>query len=546
MAAHQMGKFVRQKNGLPDDAQRSAGAIDQNHDDLKINPKRPKGAHPHKVKAPRQDSCEHPGHGGQPFYQDDTSPGGTSTTASVMEQQRGVKREPPQDDGNHRAGQQPVGGNESQSSEGAEDEYEDEEDRESSDENPVDDPLLNYGHSLNAQQSQIYAELDRRGAGEDSRLPDVGHMKGDSYPTTSGGQSAVEVGHYDGPDERYHAQKPYHRNQSSPKRKAGHQGHDHRGAGPTVQPRPEPSVSTTEAPSYPSSFVRRPDLPVATKNSAPPGFMRAPAGQGNLNFKRQVVPHAANGAGANRPTVPVTNNAAQAAPAGKPAPVVVEGTKTRSQAPVEMPQHLKPHNLENRPTSRPDSHNSAAEQVDARTAGKPGINNAGARNHEEYSSSAASSPPDDSAHLGDQLDYEPQDLYRMGFGELKDQSFDFDPSAAELGLPEVHPSSTIEEKVAAVMALQQQTQADFFASLSLGEWEQAGDWFLGRFGEVLSKMKGARQEKRSAAQTFEGEISARYQAVEKKREWCEGTHAEENEESVRSNGGVDVKEGVLR
>ena len=59
---------------------------------------------------------------------------------------------------------------------------------------------------------------------------------------------------------------------------------------------------------------------------------------------------------------------------------------------------------------------------------------------------------------------------------------------------------------------------EFYGSMSKSEWEQAGDFLLDKFGDVLKKIKEARRAKRDMVAQFEAEIEAREMAVRCKSE----------------------------
>lgn len=136
-------------------------------------------------------------------------------------------------------------------------------------------------------------------------------------------------------------------------------------------------------------------------------------------------------------------------------------------------------------------------------------------------------PPNDNP-----LDYELQRLSEMQFGELQAQPFDFDPSARQLEFSEGHENDTFQEKLQMVTRSSRQDKIDFFTSMSMEDWEEAGDWFLERFGDIAKKFKAARQEKRKATQELEKEVAVRHEAVAKKRKLTEDALGE-----MRESGG---------
>ncbi|KAI6897563.1 hypothetical protein KC318_g12320 [Hortaea werneckii] len=116
-----------------------------------------------------------------------------------------------------------------------------------------------------------------------------------------------------------------------------------------------------------------------------------------------------------------------------------------------------------------------------------------------------------------ELDYEPQELRRMDYQTLKGTAFDFEPHSTRFTLPNAQPTDDLTQKLFAASELNRQDQAEFFASLTIDDWEQAGDWFLDRFGDLMKRLKEARREKREAAKRFEDEVEHRHNAVSKKR-----------------------------
>jgi len=120
-----------------------------------------------------------------------------------------------------------------------------------------------------------------------------------------------------------------------------------------------------------------------------------------------------------------------------------------------------------------------------------------------------------------ELDYQLPELYQKHFRTLKAEKFDRTPDAQEFSFPAGQPVRTLAEKLAAVAAFNPKDQARFFTTLDISQWEEAGDWFLGRFGEVVGKLRTARQEKRRAALVFEDAIEKRHNTVNRKRKLTE-------------------------
>ncbi|KAK5014769.1 hypothetical protein LTR60_001673 [Cryomyces antarcticus] len=119
--------------------------------------------------------------------------------------------------------------------------------------------------------------------------------------------------------------------------------------------------------------------------------------------------------------------------------------------------------------------------------------------------------------IGVELDYNPPALFEMDYATIKNESFDHDPNAPLAVLPEEHTTAPLPDRLSLVASLPEEEQQRFFASLTITEWEDSGDWFLGRFGALLQEMKRARQTKRQMERGLEAEIEKRYAAVSRKR-----------------------------
>lgn len=197
-------------------------------------------------------------------------------------------------------------------------------------------------------------------------------------------------------------------------------------------------------------------------------------------------------------------------------PGPARGDTQHSVVPVTVPQfqshaqgvqpehnrHVHGHNQQCNPTSVPDQ-----QLVDRR------------RVTEHRNEEAGSIPPDlPQEESSPKLDHDPPALYRMDYAELKSQEFDIDPNASSVLISEGVRSDSLTDRMNAFSTLASDQQSAFFSSLKIGEWEEAGDWFLECFGELLGEFKAARQKKRKAARTFEDEIEQRHEVVVKKRQ----------------------------
>ncbi|EMC93464.1 hypothetical protein BAUCODRAFT_37147 [Baudoinia panamericana UAMH 10762] len=117
------------------------------------------------------------------------------------------------------------------------------------------------------------------------------------------------------------------------------------------------------------------------------------------------------------------------------------------------------------------------------------------------------------AQMERDLEYEPSSLYQMQFNELRAGTFDFPPgieSSLTFG-------DALSDSLEAGLHKTQKLQLEFFKSLTIKQWEECGDWFLDRYGDIMDKLKSSRRERRKAALVFESEVERRHHAVARKR-----------------------------
>ncbi|MCJ1478544.1 hypothetical protein MMC13_007225 [Lambiella insularis] len=119
-----------------------------------------------------------------------------------------------------------------------------------------------------------------------------------------------------------------------------------------------------------------------------------------------------------------------------------------------------------------------------------------------------------------ELDYSDEQLAKMPFNQLKFESFDHDPHGSPFVLPANISSQPISQQIAYISDLKSiaegsrsEQQRAFFSSLTIEKYEEWGDLILGRFADILTKFKNARQEKRRIAKGFEEEVSVREERI---------------------------------
>ncbi|ORY62983.1 extracellular mutant protein 11-domain-containing protein [Pseudomassariella vexata] len=120
------------------------------------------------------------------------------------------------------------------------------------------------------------------------------------------------------------------------------------------------------------------------------------------------------------------------------------------------------------------------------------------------------------ANMDAKLDYNDGELAAMRYEDLKQQEFDYDPAQVEAQSVDLPPQGTLPEKLRYFQDKGQETQAVFFSKMSLKDWDESGDWFLERFGDIVNRLKEARLAKRQTVEAFEDEIAERESAVRNK------------------------------
>nr|OQO26391.1 hypothetical protein B0A51_06953 [Rachicladosporium sp. CCFEE 5018] len=203
--------------------------------------------------------------------------------------------------------------------------------------------------------------------------------------------------------------------------------------------------------------------------------------------------------------------------------------------PEAIPQHPREHMTAN--TSRPQI-TSDHVAVNVRR-GKPPVPLFNERPHSpeapylvsEYSSDEHECEEQSNEAEESELDHGFDDLTKMDYSVLKDESFDSAPNAENFVVNDVPDDASLTDKLSAVLAQTEygDDSADmydyrtkFMASLTIDEWEEAGAWLVQHFGTVVRKFTGVRREKRSAAVAFEAEIEGRDNAVGAKRQQIKG------------------------
>lgn len=116
------------------------------------------------------------------------------------------------------------------------------------------------------------------------------------------------------------------------------------------------------------------------------------------------------------------------------------------------------------------------------------------------------------------IDYDDTALQRMNFEELQNEPFDHDPTKEVPQSPAKPPVDNLSDRLKFYGEKDESSQAQLFTQMSVRDWEDSGDWFVEQFGDIVRRMKEARQAKRKMVEQFETEVSSREEAVRLKKE----------------------------
>ncbi|GAB7339844.1 hypothetical protein MBLNU457_6381t2 [Dothideomycetes sp. NU457] len=169
--------------------------------------------------------------------------------------------------------------------------------------------------------------------------------------------------------------------------------------------------------------------------------------------------------------------------------------QTRSPPPEQRPQSSQI-------SARPKRDKKRRETADEVTTDSP---------EQQQQQPLTRSPPED------KLDYDPDELMKLEYPSLRTQAFDFSP--AEDHAP--YSSQEFSDLMSKHFASPPAEQSKFFATMTIDEWEDAGDWLLSRATDIMKRMKTARREKRKLTLEIEMEIEKRHNAVVRKRKLTE-------------------------
>ena len=345
---------------------------------------------------------------------------------------------------------------------------------------------VNLGHLSNADKISFLRNADNGG------LPTI---EGDSYPSTTNG----ELSEWGGGQE------------AAPK--------FHNGGGPMSQRQSVNNQAVRMAASQPPPQQQGRNVPIVSHN---------------MHASSQMFQHGANLREQSRATAHISQHRAQSIQQSTPAlPASQHQNHSRkvpyvtAQPPTYLNSHPIPHaqpgTSQQKPTRQapdprtqtPVNQNIMSIKPPAPTRLPPPLPAIQAPVVQEQMIEQAPVEDIEAAPLED---YDSETLLKKKYEELKNEPFDVNPRAPPPMLVEDALQKPLVERLPLVQKnLDEGQQTQFFRSLPTTEWEDAGDWFLDQFQDIVQRTKQARQKKRKLAQEFEAEVEKRYEHVSKKQ-----------------------------
>ncbi|KAK8042741.1 hypothetical protein PG994_013224 [Apiospora phragmitis] len=202
---------------------------------------------------------------------------------------------------------------------------------------------------------------------------------------------------------------------------------------------------------------------------------------------------------------------------------------------------------------------SAGEETDQQTTPKPAVKRSPQVNRQLFSKASKSSRDRNSLHESAmpraapekrhpsskkrhfEPDYDDGALAAMQYDNLRNEDFDYDPAQAESQSTLLPRQGTLPDKLQHYLGKDQEAQSAFFTSMPVGEWDDAGDWFLEKFGGVMNRLKEARQAKRQMVEDFEHEVAEREDAVRYKIGGIDRTLVELKSEGAKMMSRTDFE-----
>ncbi|GAB0131606.1 hypothetical protein EsDP_00000069 [Epichloe bromicola] len=111
------------------------------------------------------------------------------------------------------------------------------------------------------------------------------------------------------------------------------------------------------------------------------------------------------------------------------------------------------------------------------------------------------------------LDYDDKVLSSMTYQDLQGEPFDVVPQLPGMLNGYDSAASKLITRLEQFQQQGEREQHQFFSHMSIEEWENAGDWFVEHFTDIMNRLRQARRDKRKMVAAFEMEASQREEAI---------------------------------
>ncbi|TWU76403.1 hypothetical protein ED733_006732 [Metarhizium rileyi] len=137
------------------------------------------------------------------------------------------------------------------------------------------------------------------------------------------------------------------------------------------------------------------------------------------------------------------------------------------------------------------------------------------------------------------LDYDDKILSSMAYQDLLEEPFDVVPQIPGISGHDMS-ASKLTTRLEQFQQQGEHEQHQFFANMSIDDWEDSGDWFADQFSDIMKRLRNARRGKRQMIQSFETEASHREEAIRLRTDAIDRKLARMKQDGQRVVGDKDL------
>lgn len=137
------------------------------------------------------------------------------------------------------------------------------------------------------------------------------------------------------------------------------------------------------------------------------------------------------------------------------------------------------------------------------------------------------------------LDYDDKMLSCMTYHDLQGEPFDVVPQLPGMNGHDAA-ASNLATRLTQFQQQGEREQHQFFANMSIEDWEDSGDWFAEQFSGIMGRLREARRSKRQMIRAFETEASHREEAIRLRTEALDRKLAKMKQDGQRVVGDKEL------